>query len=302
MTWELSGEDNFEALARRAVAAVPRGSREGASHHGCRNDGVQTPAVRDTFERVCSPALQMQSRPEHEVFHCLGNEYLGRTRERGDPSGDVHCEPADVGAEQLDLARVQTGADLDAQAAGAVDHRPGTADSARRPVESREEAVPRLLHFPTAERLDLRAHQRVMPREQIAPGPVSELGRAAGRVDDVGEQDRREDAIGLAGLACPRQELLNLVGDRLDVAGHRQVVGAGEFHEAGTGDQPYEVPAMRDRNRVDTSSRKRTPDVAFYVLGGSAAGGRRRHVAIIGRPFRVFLMRDGCDRPLLARR
>src|SRR5436305_9932698 len=97
---------------------------------------------------------------------------------------------------------MQAGPDFDLQLRGLVGYRARAADRSRGPVEARDEAVPRLLDLPTSEALQLRADERVVPLQQRAPSSVAQLGRVFRRVDDVGEQDGREDPVGGPAGAC----------------------------------------------------------------------------------------------------
>ena len=77
----------------------------------------------------------------------------------------------------------------------------------------------------------------MVPLEQPAPSAVAELGRLGGRTDDVGEEDGREDALGLDALR-PRcradrdEELLDLVRDPPPITPRNHVRPAGKLDEA----------------------------------------------------------------------
>jgi hypothetical protein len=62
-------------------------------------------------------------------------------------------------------------------------------------IEGGEETVPQALHFVAAKPADLSSHRLVVAVEQRAPLPVAEFGGTLCRVDDVGEQHRRQHAI-----------------------------------------------------------------------------------------------------------
>ena len=55
-----------------------------------------------------------------QVLHRLRDEDLGCARGRGDPSADRHGDAPDLPVDQLTLARVHAGADLDPELADAV--------------------------------------------------------------------------------------------------------------------------------------------------------------------------------------
>ncbi len=104
-------------------------------------------------------------------------------------------EPADVVADPLDLARVQAGPDLETERPDAVHDRERTPNGASRPLERGEEAVTRGGDLAPAVASELLAHDRVVGLEEVAPGLVAEGRRPLGRLDDVGEEDRREDSV-----------------------------------------------------------------------------------------------------------
>jgi len=49
--------------------------------------------------------------------------------------------------------------------------------------------------------------------EQLAPGPIPELGGPLGRADDVGEEDCRQNAFGDLGHRFQGGETRHLFGD-----------------------------------------------------------------------------------------
>ena len=69
--------------------------------------------------------------------------------------------------------------------------------AATRPVERGEEAVAGRLDLHAAVALELTSDRPIVRVEELAPTTVADLDRALGRPDDVGEQDRLEDAVEL---------------------------------------------------------------------------------------------------------
>jgi hypothetical protein len=53
------------------------------------------------------------------------------------------------------------------------------------------------LELPAGEPDKVAAHQRVMARKQLPLAAVAKSGELRSRVDDVGENHRREDALGI---------------------------------------------------------------------------------------------------------
>ena len=100
-------------------------------------------------------------------------------------------------------------------------------NGARGAVERREEAVTGGVDLAAAVALELAADDRVVAVEQVAPGAVAERDCAVGRPDDVGEDDGREHAVGLGSWTDAGEELLDLVGQPIDVAAGDRMLVAG---------------------------------------------------------------------------
>src|SRR5437867_4258230 len=94
----------------------------------------------------------------------------------------------------------------------------GALNSARRTVEVSEEAVTGGVDLVSAKAGELVTHEAVMLAEQHAPRTVSELGRLRRRVDDVGEQHRRQDPIEAGSVTNTGKKFLDLVEHRILVA------------------------------------------------------------------------------------
>jgi hypothetical protein len=106
-----------------------------------------------------------------------------------------------------------------ARARQGVAQRLGALDGTRGAVEGREPPIARLFHESPAEPLDGSARDVVVPIEERAPAPVTDLGRPLGGVDDVGEKDGRQDAFAHHWMTDARDELDYRVEDRLMVLG-----------------------------------------------------------------------------------
>src|SRR6202035_2358862 len=124
-----------------------------------------------------------------------------------DPRTDVDREPGELVAVDLALSRVDAGPDLQAESRHRVDDGTRTTDRARRTVECRQEPVACGVDLTTAEADELAPHGRMVGLEQLAPAAVAELARLLGRPDEVGEENRREHALGIGRLALAGQEL-----------------------------------------------------------------------------------------------
>ena len=181
--------------------------------------------------------VEGDARAGHEVAHRPAHERLARAGERGDPRGDVDRHAAHVVAEQLRLARVHAGADLDAEPAHGARDRGGAPDRARRTVEHGEEPVAHRLDLATAVVGELLAHDAVVLVQELAPAAVAERRRQLRGADDVGEQQGQQRAGRLRRPPRSRHELLDLPDHPLGVADGKGMVSSLELHEPGVGDQ-----------------------------------------------------------------
>ena len=160
---------------------------------------------------LCGPrGSKIDPGPRDEILHRVRREDLPGAGQGADTSGDVDGDPGDVVASELDLAGVEAGPDLEPLRSDGVADRERGADRARRSVEGGEEPVACRLDLAPAEPLQGEPDDPVVRRERLAPARVAQLGRPLGGVHDVGEEDRRENAIGLDDRRGSGQELLDL--------------------------------------------------------------------------------------------
>ena len=96
---------------------------------------------------------------------------------------------------QFDLARVDSGTERESEPGRLVDAGCSRPDRSLGAVEEREDAVAGLLDDPAAQSVHLRLAQLVEGRDRLAPPRIAHpLGRG-GRVDDIREEDRRQDPV-----------------------------------------------------------------------------------------------------------
>jgi hypothetical protein len=159
--------------------------------------------------------------------------------------------PAIFPPRHLALAAVQPRADLQAQLTDAPDDRGSAPDRARRSVEGGEEAVPRRVDLAAAEPHELAADERVVALEELQPLAIAELGRPVREAHDVGEEHRRQHAVGLGLVpAAARPEVgqerldgaVELGGPSVD----REVPEARQLQELG-----LRHPLGQEARRVD---------------------------------------------------
>src|SRR5207247_5170525 len=105
------------------------------------SDGVEPPLAGNALELAGAAVLELDPGPGNQVLDRLRHEHLSRSGLRGNPCTCVHGDPADSFTGELDLARVEAGADLEAEPTHGLRDRLRRADRARRTVERCEEAV-----------------------------------------------------------------------------------------------------------------------------------------------------------------
>ena len=125
----------------------------------------------------------------------------------------MNGDTADIIAHHLALAGMQARTNLDAERLDLLSDGAGAADAARRPVKGRQKAVAGGFHLAAAEASENAPDRGVVVVKQTAPAMVPECGCLLRRTDNVGEENRGEDAIGLDPGGCPREEFFDRIGD-----------------------------------------------------------------------------------------
>src|SRR5262245_33692112 len=96
-------------------------------------------------------------------------------------------QAADVLADGLDLATVDTDPDGQAELPGGSHHRRGTSHRSRRTIEDREEAIAGRLDLASIERVQVVTEPGVVPSQLVPPALVPHALDGGGRVHDVRE-------------------------------------------------------------------------------------------------------------------
>ena len=162
--------------------------------------------------------------------------------------------------------------------------RSGARGSARRRTTTRKPS-PIVLTSRPSKRSTSCADRGVVGGEQVAPARVAQARGVAGRVDDVGEQDRQQRAAPpAASRRAAGQELLDLGDQRVGVADARQAVDArrarrsrapgialGQLARMADVDQPV---AVRCRISVGTRTSAVVADVDALQVAARRAGSR----------------------------
>src|SRR5262245_23238004 len=141
--------------------------------------GEELPLTRDAAKLDCADGLEGDVRARREVAHSPGQHDLAGARRREHARGDVHTDPTEVVAANLNLAGVDGGPDLDPEAASRGAQRQGAPDRAGRRLEAGEDAVAGGLDELSAPPLDLGPCRLVVPVERASPLAVAHRRRAA---------------------------------------------------------------------------------------------------------------------------
>src|SRR5258707_10192943 len=96
---------------------------------------------------------------------------------------------ADVAAPDLDFTGVEAGAERQADLPGGGAERQRAAHGAAGSIERRQNAVAGVLHQISAMLLDDLLRQLIVTIKRSPPGLVTHRGRAASRINNIGEKD-----------------------------------------------------------------------------------------------------------------
>src|SRR6185295_15021497 len=111
-----------------------------------------------------------------------------------DARGLVDGDPSHVCAHELDLSDVYAYPDPDVELRRMPMQRRRTMERPCRPLEPREHAVTGRVDLPSAEPLELATARLEELGEKCAPAGVAELRGERRRVDQIREEERRQDS------------------------------------------------------------------------------------------------------------
>src|ERR671937_3314684 len=121
--------------------------------------------------------LECDARTTGQLADRARHEHLVRRGSAGHPRPDVDCDPAELGADSLDLAHVQAGPHLDSEVANAAPNCEGAGDRIAWRLESREESVPGGVELAPPVAAELASDVPIEVAEELAPRPVAEPRR-----------------------------------------------------------------------------------------------------------------------------
>lgn len=138
-------------------------------------DRKQAPSLRNALERDAAAVFKGEAGPRHEVPHRPRDEHLAGGGLGGHPGADVDGDARHLPVQQLDLAGMQAGTDLEAQRAQGVHDRPRASNRSRRTVKSGKEAVAGRVDLTTVEALQLTTHGDVVLLDDSPPAAVTQF-------------------------------------------------------------------------------------------------------------------------------
>src|SRR4030095_8733627 len=149
-----------------------------------RADRINVPFARKSLERLRAAIVEADAGARDEIFHGARDQHLARARQRRDSGAGVHGDAAQLVAEDLALARVQTGANLQAQLPHLAHDGACTTHAARRSVEAREKPIAGRIDFATPKAHELLANRRVMPILHLSPTALAHTPSTLRRATD----------------------------------------------------------------------------------------------------------------------
>src|SRR6185312_3603533 len=133
------------------------------------HDVEEVPLAVDAAQRVRAGVGEHDARARDEVLDRARDEDLAGSGVGGDAGADMQSDPCDLAVDELALAAVQPGADLEPELGSAGDDRRCAPYRPRGPVEGGEEAVARRVDLPPAEAHELAADERSVALEEPQP-------------------------------------------------------------------------------------------------------------------------------------
>src|SRR5512132_3229561 len=107
-TSDLASRWSIGFVAKRLFASL-------ALQNSVRQDGIDTPAIRNPVQLMLSGVLEREAGACDEVLHRLGDSHLRGARRRGDSCADGHSDPSALAVDYLAFTGVHARTDLDPQ-------------------------------------------------------------------------------------------------------------------------------------------------------------------------------------------
>jgi hypothetical protein len=137
---------------------------------------------------VVAALRELDSGSRNEIPDGARDQHLSRPGDRRHARSDVDGDAGHSVSAHFALARVQAGADLDAEAAHRVANGASAADRPRWAVERGQKAVAGLSYLRLAPALELATDEDVVAVQQVTPLAIAEFDRSLRGPDDVRER------------------------------------------------------------------------------------------------------------------
>src|SRR5262245_29976012 len=142
--------------------------------------GKDRPFAGDPLKNVSSTLTKPEPGTSNQVLDGARGAHFVGACVRQDSRGCVNGNAANISADELYLAGVQSTPDLQAKSLDFAARRKRAIYGTRRTIESGQVAVTRAFDGASLEPLDLRLHHRIVVAEEIAPEAIAHLDRACG--------------------------------------------------------------------------------------------------------------------------
>jgi hypothetical protein len=107
----------------------------------------------------------------------------------------VDRDAANIVADHFTLAGVEPGTDFNAERPDLLGNGAGATNTARWTIKRGEKSIAGRFDLMAAKACEIATDRGVMIIKEIAPALVAECGSLLGGADDIGEENRRQDAI-----------------------------------------------------------------------------------------------------------
>ena len=220
-------------------------------------DSKELPGLWDAFQLVMAAVIEVDTRPGDEVYHCPRYQYLAGSGGRAYARSDIDRNAGDVSFTVLDLPRVKSCPNIDAEPPGRVKHRACAADRPRRTIEDGEEPIAGGFDLLAAEPLQLSADHHVMIIESLTPDAVTQCRGLSRRINDVRKEHGRQNRIWYGTYSRTSDEVLDLADQGIDVAKKDETLVTHGLDITGTSNVVCHVSDSRRLNRTIGKDPKR---------------------------------------------
>lgn len=163
----------------------------------------------------------------HEVVDDPGDQDLAGRGAGSHPLRYVQGEARNRSVAQIDLAGMHSSGEREFELLRSVPERDRAADGTRGPVEVRSDLFAARSNQMTAVACNGFRRSFAQPIDALAPKAVAKPGSEPLRAHQAGDHKRGQNPFSTLVAALPRQELFDLVGEAVHVAGPDRMVAPG---------------------------------------------------------------------------